>query len=135
MKEFFRRGFFFCWGGPAILAVIYAIHGSGTTLSGTEAARGILTITLLAFVAAGITVVYQIESLPLFPAIAIHGTTLYTLYLATYLINGWLEQGTTPFLIFTGIFIGGYAVIWSIIYILTVRSAKQINQMRKKTAG
>jgi len=58
---------------------------------------------------------YQIERLPLMVAILIHGVVLYFTYLGTFLINDWLESGLIPFLIFTGVFVVGYLVIWVII--------------------
>ena len=134
-KAFVSRGFFFCWGGPLVLAVIYGVLGDKAVLSGGDAAMGIASITVLAFIAAGITAVYQIESLPLFPALLIHGSVLYGIYLTVYLLNGWLATGITPLLIFTGIFIGGYAVIWLVIYLTTLATAKRVNRSIRKTAG
>ena len=127
LKEFTKRGFLVCWCGPVVLAIIYAILGN-TTLSCYDAATGIISITALAFLAAGITAVYQWERLPLFLAIVLHGGVLYGAYLSVYLLNGWLENGSKPFWIFTGIFAACYAVIWCIIYITTSRSTKRINR-------
>ena len=67
-KEFLFRGLLCASGGPIVLAVIYGIlgvTGSAEQLSVTEVSRGILSITLLAFIAAGMTAVYQMEQLPL----------------------------------------------------------------------
>lgn len=89
---------------------------------------GILTVTLMAFIAAGITVIYQIERLPLFPATLIHGTVLYADYILIYLFNGWLKQQLIPILIFTAIFIAGYAFIWLIIYCVHKKAAEGLNR-------
>ena len=75
---------------------------------------GILTITLLAFIAAGMTAIYQMEQLPLPIMILLHGGALYIAYILTYLLNGWLQKSIVPILIFTGIFVAGYALIWFI---------------------
>ena len=75
--------------------------------------------------------IYQIERLPLMPAILIHGSVLYISYLAAYLFNGWLEWGTAPILIFTGIFVLGYLVIWAVIYSIIKRNTNKINQLLK----
>lgn len=134
-KEFLKRGMLCCWGGPVVLAVIYICLGNQVMLNAAEAAKGILTVTALAFVAAGITAIYQTEKIALFPALLLHGTVLYGAYLAVYLTNGWLADGITPLLIFTGVFIGGYAVIWAIIYFSAIRNVKEINRCIKKAAG
>ena len=65
-------------------------------------------------------------------AILIHGSVLYISYLATYLINGWLEEGKTPILVFTGIFILGYLVIWAIIYSIVKKNTEKVNEVLKK---
>ena len=64
-------------------------------------------------------------------AILIHGGVLYLGYLATYLVNGWLEKGVTPILVFTGIFILGYLVIWAVIYSMIKKRTDRINEMLK----
>ena len=133
--EFIKRGLMVCAGGPLVLAVVYGILGACgviDTLTPGEVCKGILTITLMAFLAAGVTVVYQIEELPLFPAVLIHGIALYLDYLMIYLVNGWIAGGVQPLLIFTGIFVGGYAVIWLIIYSITRRSTRDLNRRLEK---
>jgi hypothetical protein len=62
-------------------------------------------------------------------AILVHGGVLYASYLATYLLNGWLEWGTTPILVFTGIFVLCYLAIWAIIYSITRRNTARLNEM------
>lgn len=130
MKEFFHRGMVACWGGPVVLAIIYGILGATgvvEALTPMEVCKGILTITLMAFLAAGITVVYQIEELPLFPAILLHGIVLYLDYLMIYLVNGWIAEGVKPLLIFTAIFVAGYALVWLIIYSIIRQDARHIS--------
>ena len=129
--QFLHRGLLACGGGPMVLALIYAIVGaSGTAdpLSATEAAKAIVTITALAFIAGGITTIYQIERLALFPALVIHGAVLYAAYLAVYLTNGWLAAGKTSLLIFTVCFLIGYAIIWLCIYLITRHKTAKLNR-------
>lgn len=131
MKEFLLRGLLACAGGPVILAIIYGILGATgavEALTPMEVCKGILTITLMAFLAAGVTVVYQIEELPLFPAVLIHGIVLYLDYLMIYLVNGWIPGGTRPLLTFTVIFVAGYAVTWAIIYAIIRKDARKVNR-------
>ena len=135
IMEFLRRGLTACGLGPLVLAVFYLIlqhQAKLETLTVHEVCIGIFSISVLAFFAGGMNVVYQIERLPLMVAISIHGGVLYITYLATYLVNGWLEWGTTPILAFSGIFVLGYLVIWAIIYSVIKRNTEQINVMLKK---
>lgn len=133
-KEFLLRGLICAAGGPLVLAVIYGIlsaTGTVETISTIEVCLSILTITLLAFTAAGMTAIYQVEQLPLPMMILLHGGALYIAYILTYLINGWLENTLTPVLIFTGIFVAGYALIWLIIYQVEKAKADKLNNMLK----
>ena len=127
MKEFFKRGFVSAWGGPVVLAIIFLCSGQGH-IAPADAAKGILSITALAFIAGGITMVYTVDRLPLFPAILIHGVVLYGTYLAVYLLNGWLASGTRPLLIFSVCFVLGYALIWVIIYLITKKRAAALTK-------
>ena len=133
--EFIRRGLVACGFGPLVLAVLYlALQYGGVinTLSVNEVCLGIFTLTGLAFVAGGMNVVYQIERLPLMMAILIHGGVLYISYLITYLLNGWLEWGIAPVLVFTGIFGVSYLIIWVIIAFTMKRDTARINEVLKK---
>ena len=133
-KDFLLRGLICAGSGPLVLAIIYGILGAtGATQSLTprEVCLGIITITVLAFFAAGMTAIYQLEQLPLVSAILIHGIGLYVAYILTYLINGWLVQQLIPILIFSGIFIVGYGVIWAIIYFINRTKTTQLNEKLK----
>ena len=131
-KEFFLRGLICAGGGPLVLAIIYGIFGMiGTpeSLHPSEVSMAILTITLLAFIAAGMTAIYQMEQLPLATMILLHGGALYITYLLTYLLNGWLSNQLVPIGIFTGIFIAVYALIWLVIYCIEKAKADKLNKI------
>ena len=133
-KEFLFRGLICASAGPMVLAIIYGILGATGTaanLSPSEVCLGILTVTLLAFIAAGMTAIYQMEQLPLPTMILLHGGALYLAYILTYLLNGWLMNQLTPILIFTGIFVVGYALIWLIIYWVEKSKAEKLNKLLK----
>ena len=133
-KEFLLRGLMCAAGGPIVLAIIYGIlgaTGAASSFSPKEVCTGILTITLLAFTAAGMTAIYQMEQLPLPTMILLHGGVLYMAYVLTYLLNGWLMQQLKPILVFTGIFIAGYGLIWTIIYTITKAKAEKLNKLLK----
>lgn len=134
-KEFIFRGLICAGGGPIVLAVIYGILGATGTaesFSPREVCLGILTITLLAFIAAGMTAIYQMEQLPLPTMILLHGGALYLAYILTYLINGWLANQLIPILVFTGIFAAGYAIIWLVIYCVEKKKAAKLNKLLKE---
>ena len=134
-SEFLRRGLIACGFGPIVLAIVYMIlHQTANVqmLTVNQVCIGIFSITILSFIAGGMNVIYQIEQLPLMVAIFIHGIVLYISYLATYIINNWLEWRLTPILVFTGIFIVAYFVIWAIIYSVIRRNIKQLNKVLKE---
>lgn len=131
VRDFLRRGSAASSIGPIVLAVLYLVleRKTGThTLTVREVCTGILSLSALAFLAGGMNFIYQIERLPLMPAILIHGAVLYAGYLLTYLVNDWLEWGMIPVLVFSGIFVLGYLAIWAIIYSIMKRRTEQLNQ-------
>ena len=133
--DFLRRGVMSCGVGPMVLAALYWIlHRQGLVdqLTVDQVCVGIVSLSALAFLAGGINFLYQIERLPLLVAILIHGCVLYAGYLLTYLINGWLDSGMIPVMVFTGIFVVGYFVIWAIIYSIIRRNTATVNESLKK---
>lgn len=130
-KEFCKRGLMWgAWGGPMVLAAVWMwleMTGEITALTAREAATGIFTTALLGFVAAGISIVHQIESIPKVTASLLQFFVLYVDYLGIYLINGWI----TPNQVwgFTMIFATIFAGIWLTVYITTKRRVKKINQI------
>ena len=133
--EFLRRGLVACGFGPVVLAILYLILQKSAgleTLTVKEVCTGIISLTALAFIAGGKNAIYQMDRLPLMAAIMIHGWVLYLGYLVTYLVNDWLEFGTTPILVFSGIFVVGYLAIWAIIYCIIKRRTARLNEMLKQ---
>lgn len=132
---FLRRGLTAASGGPVILAIIYGIlgrTGAVTSLPPNEVCMGILTVTLMAFIAGGITAIYQTERLPLISAILIHASVLYLDYLVIYLINSWIQRNLTTIGIFTAIYAAGFALIWIFIYSVTKQKTDRINRKLKE---
>ena len=134
IKEFLFRGLICAAGGPLVLAIIYGVLGATGAVevfSPKEVCLGIITIMLLAFIVAGMTAIYQMEQLPLSMMILLHGGALYIAYILTYLINGWLQNSLIPILVFTGIFLAGYALIWLVIYFVEKAKAEKLNKLLK----
>ena len=130
--EFVKRGLMAASGGPLILAIIYGVLEATktvTVLTPAEASMGILSITVMAFIAAGITMIYQVESLPLPMAILIHGGVLYLDYLMIYLLNSWLPGNAVG--IFTIIFFAGFALVWLVIYLCIRKKTQRLNEKMK----
>lgn len=132
-KEFFKRGFISAWGGPFILAMIYYIVGKTENIENipiNEVSLGILSITLMAFIAGGITAIYKSEKLPLASSIMIHAAVLYLDYLIMYLLNDWIPRSEIG--LFTAIFAAGFAIIWVIIYFFSKRKIDSLNKLCKE---
>ena len=129
-KGFFRRGLLFAWLGPVVLSVVYFFlqrAGVVSVVTVDALIRAVLSSTLMAFIAAGISCVYQAERIPFATASILHAITLYLDYLLFYLLNGWLP--TAKIWVFSAIFIAGFLLIWLIIYFVAVRrSVKQLNE-------
>ena len=135
VSEFFRRGLTACGFGPLVLAIVYMIlqqTANVHTLTVNQVCIGVFSVTLLSFVAGGMNSVYQIEQLPLMFAILIHGIVLYLSYLATYIVNNWIEWALIPISAFSGVFVAGYLIIWAIIYTVTRRNTKQLNKILRE---
>lgn len=129
MLEFVKRGLMAASGGPVILAIIYYILGATGTVTAftpNEVCLGILSITVMAFIIAGISMIYTVESLPLPMAILIHAGVLYLDYLLVYLLNSWLPRNAIG--TFTAIFAAGYALVWLVIYLCIRAKTKELNE-------
>ena len=135
VSDFVYRGLIAAGIGPAVLAIVYLIlqySADVKTLSTNEVCIGIFSLTALAFIAGGMNAIYQIERLPLMTAILIQGSVLYISYLITYLLNGWLDRGIMPIVVFSAIFAVGYIVIWIIIYSVIRRNTARINKIMEE---
>ena len=129
LRQFALRGLMAAWGGPVILAIIYGVLGATggvQALSPWEVCRGVLSITVMAFIAAGITAIYTVERLPVVTAALIHCGVLYLDYLIMYLFNSWLPREGVG--VFTAIFLLGYGLVWLIIYLCVRSKTNRLNQ-------
>ena len=129
VKNFCKRGMLAAWGGPVIMAIVYlCLKAAGTveTLTVDEVVTGIISTTVLAFIAAGVSIVHQIETLPKAMAALIQMAVLYIDYMGIYLLNGWLPAQKIG--MFTLIFIAAFAAIWLIIYATIRMKVNRINQ-------
>ncbi len=129
MKDFCLRGLVAAGFGPiayGIVILVIELCGVDTMQNGVVIFKAIISTYLMGFVCAGLSAIWQNERLGLGLAILIHGTSLYLLYLITYLVNGWIL--TKNILIFSIIFILGYLLVWLVIYLIEKVRAKKFNQ-------
>ena len=134
-KEFLKRGLVAAAGGPVILAVIYGILGATGTvayMTPDQVCMGVLSVTVMAFIAAGITAVYQAEQLPLVSAMVIHGAVLYLDYLIMYLLNSWIPRNLTAIGIFSAVFVVGFVVIEACIYFSVKKKTDSLNRQLQR---
>ena len=137
LSDFLLRGLVATGFGPIVMAIVFIFlqkYAAVESITVNQMCVGIISLSLLAFIAGGMNSIYKLERLPLMAAILIHGLVLYICYLATYLVNDWLDIGTTPILIFTGIFIVGYIVIWVVLYSVNSSKIKRINEILSQQA-
>lgn len=131
VSQFIHKGLIAAGFGPVVLAIIYGILGAtgvAESFSAIEVTKGILSITLMAFIAGGIQSIYALEQLPLPNAIIIHAAVLYLDYLILYLFNDWIPRNAAAIGIFSAIFFAGFAVIWGIIYLCIRNSTVTLNK-------
>lgn len=131
-RSFIFRGVAFSGLGPVILAIIYKaneVSGVAYTLGANEVFIGILSTYILAFVVAGMSVIYNIERLPLIASTFIHAFMLFVSYVTVYLVNGWIKMQTMW--IFALIFAVGYVVVWMIVWLSIRESVKRANRKLK----
>lgn len=126
-KEFIKRGMMFGGFGPVIIAVIYLIAAKGHELHALDYFTATISGYILAFFVAGCSVFYQIESWGPAKASLLHILCLYFAYLGCYLLNGWIEASWAIIGIFTGIFLVGYLIIWTIVAVSVKATARRLN--------
>lgn len=128
-KEFLKRGLLFAWGGPAVMCVVWSCIDKFQSVDMIETKSAVLAIvstTLIAFVAAGITAIHQMEQIPVVISAITHMIVLYVAYLSMYLINGWMPTRVVG--VFTIIFFATFLVIWAIVYTCVRKTVKKMNE-------
>ena len=58
----------------------------------------ILSLSIMAFIIAGSSIVWEIERIGLGFSSLIHGTLLYSCYLTVYLLNSWIPKQLISFM-------------------------------------
>ena len=113
-----------------VLGIVYLVIDLSMgeiELSGLEILLGIVSTYILAFVQAGSTVFNQIEEWPIAKSLGIHFISLYLVYVLAYILNTWIPFDPLVILIFTGIFVVLYFIIWITVYLCVRSTSKRLN--------
>ena len=116
--------------GPIVAGVVFAILQKtidGFSLTGTEVLLSIISIYLLAFIQAGVTVFNQIEDWPVPKSLLCHFVLLYIAYSGCYLLNSWIPFEPMVLVIFSLIFTVTFFIIWGIVYFSVKAMSKKMN--------
>ena len=117
--------------GPIVASIVFAILGATLEnfhIDGWQILLSVVSTYLLAFVHAGASVFNQIEHWSIAKSLACHFATLYVAYTLTYTLNTWIPFEPMALLIFTGIFVAVYAVIWLIVFFSVKSAEKRLNR-------
>ncbi len=134
LKEFFHRGLMFGGFGPIVAGIIYLVLSKtldSFSLNGTEIFSAIISTYILAFLQAGATIFNQIENWSLMKSLLCHFSTIFVAYTSCYLFNSWIPFDYRVILIFIGIFVTVYFVVWSIVYFSIKKTSKKLNSSLK----
>ncbi|MBR4858985.1 MAG: DUF3021 domain-containing protein [Clostridia bacterium] len=130
LKEYLNRGLIFGGFGPIILGIVYCILSKtmdSFSLSGGEVLLAILSTYLIAFVQAGSSVFNQIEHWSLAKSLLCHFSSLYVVYVLSYVVNSWIPFEWGVVAVFTAIFVVLYFAIWLTVYFLARSTGKKLN--------
>ena len=130
VKEFLHIGLIFGGFGPVVVGIVYAILWAtlpDITITGAQMCVAIISSYLLAFVHAGASVFNRIESWSVPKSLFWHLLTLYVAYVTCYLVNTWIPFNALVILIFTGIFVVTYFVVWLTVFLCVKSAQKKMN--------
>lgn len=131
VRSFLLRGLVFGGFGPIIMGIVYLILSfsiDNFVLSGGEAFLATVSTYLLAFVQAGASIFNQIDSWSTGKSLLIHLSVLYCAFTLCYLINTWIPFEPIALLIFTGVFIVTYLIIWLTVYFIVRATSRKLNE-------
>ena len=130
VKEFLHRGLIFGGFGPIVAGIVFWILdlcGVAVAFSGVDAMLAIVSTYLLAFLHAGASVFNQIEHWPIAKSLACHFFTLYVAYSLTYVLNSWIPFEPAVLLVFSGLFVALYAIIWLSVFFAVRSTTRRLN--------
>ncbi len=133
VKDFCLRGLMFGGFGPIVAGIVLFIVSffEDVALGGKEILLAIVSTYILAFAQAGASVFNQVEHWSILKSVAVHFSLLYVVYVCCYLINSWIPFEINVVLIFTAIFVISYFIIWTAVYCIVKKTAKELNRKIK----
>ncbi len=130
-KAFLYRGMIFAGFGPIVMGIIYGILDltiEDFSVGGTEVLVAIVSTYLLAFIQGGASVFNQIEHWPLAKSLLFHFSSIYLAYLCCYIVNTWIPFEPIVILIFSGVFLVSYFIIWFSVTFAVKATEKKLNE-------
>ena len=130
VKEFFHRGLLFGGFGPIIMAIVYFVLSytiSDFSLTGQEVFVAVISVYLLTFIHAGVSIFNQIEEWSTAKSLLCHLSSLYVAYVLCYLVNSWIPFDIGFLLVFTLCFVALYLVIWLIVFTIIKITQRRLN--------
>ena len=134
VKEFIKRGLMFSGLGPVTAALVIFIIShfeENLHLGASQVLIMAVSTYILAFVQAGATVFNQIEHWSVPKSLACHFSSLYAVYVFTYLVNTWIPFSINVILVFTAIFVATFFIIWTVVFLAVRHLSKKLNKNLK----
>lgn len=131
VKEFIKRGLMFSGLGPVTAALVIFIISrfeDSLQLSASQVLIMAVSTYILAFVQAGATVFNQIEHWSVPKSLACHFSSLYAVYVFTYLVNTWIPFNINVILVFTAIFVATFFIIWTVVFLAVRHLSRKLNK-------
>ena len=131
VKEFIKRGLMFSGLGPVTAALVIFIIShfeENLHLGASQVLIMAVSTYILAFVQAGATVFNQIEHWSVPKSLACHFSSLYAVYVFTYLVNTWIPFNINVILVFTAIFVATFFIIWTIVFLTVRHLSRKLNK-------
>lgn len=131
VKEFIKRGLMFSGFGPVTAALVIFIIShfeENLHLGASQVLIMAVSTYILAFVQAGATVFNQIEHWSVPKSLACHFSSLYAVYVFTYLVNTWIPFNINVILVFTAIFVATFFIIWTIVFLAVRHLSRKLNK-------
>lgn len=131
VKEFIKRGLMFSGLGPVTAALVIFIIShfeENLHLGASQVLIMAVSTYILAFVQAGATVFNQIEHWSVPKSLACHFSSLYAVYVFTYLVNTWIPFSINVILVFTAIFVATFFIIWTVVFLSVRHLSKKLNK-------
>ncbi len=128
VKEFCKRGLMFGGLGPIVLGIVCLFIDE---FNGNDVFLSIVSTYTIAFIHAGTSVFKDIDNWSIVKASGVQLLTIYVTYTVLYLVNSWIPFKWSVLVIYTGLFVVAYIIIWLIVYSVVKTSTDNMNKRLK----